>query len=149
MMIRILFTVIKKAIIILILINFTSLVKAETIIPQNIIKFFDICKINSSLGQMCKMDSFNSYDYFKGLDEVITDNVAHYKEGDFWEFFFTIKEQDENEAIIGFEDLALRSSYKSYKLLKFKYDKSKNTWEIHALKSIFPEEDSNYQLISK
>ena len=97
-MIRILFTVIKKAIIILILINFTSLVKAETIIPQNIIKFFDICKINSSLGQMCKMDSFNSYDYFKGLDEVITDNVAHYKEGDFWEFFFTIKEQDENEA---------------------------------------------------
>ena len=139
----------KKILLIITFILNTSPASAEPIKPQNIIKFFDICKINSSLGQMCKMDSFNSYDYFKGLDEVITDNVAHYKEGDFWEFFFTIEEQDENEAIIGFEDLALRSSYKSYKLLKFKYNKSKNAWEIHALKNIFPEEDSNYQLISK
>jgi hypothetical protein len=136
----------------LIIVSFSLLINssnAETIKPQNIIKFFDVCKINSSLGQMCKMDSFNSFEYFKGLDEVINDNVAHYKEGDFWEFFFTIEEQNGNQAIIMFEDIALRGSYKSAGLFKFKLDETKNIWSIHSVKEIYPKKDNEYKVISE
>ena len=112
----------KKITFFLISFLFTTCVHANTINPKNIIKFFDVCSIKSSLGQMCKMDSFNSYEYFKALDEVIKDNKAHYKEGDFWEFYFTIEEQTNEQAIIIFEDLALSGTYKSIESLMFKKD---------------------------
>lgn len=140
---------IKKILLIVAFSLATNSTNAEPIKPEDIIKFFDVCKINSSLGQMCKMDTFNSHDYFKGLNEVITNNVAHYKEGDFWEFFFTIEEQNKNEIIIMFEDIALRGTYKSGGLLKFKFNETKNAWKIHSVKGIFPVKDSEYKIISE
>ena len=137
----------KKITIILAMFFFTTLLNAKPINPEEIIKLFDVCKIKSSLGQMCKMNDFKSYDYFKGLSEEVNDNVVHYKDGDFWEFFFTIEKQEKDTLIVGFEDIALRGTYKSYSLLKFVYDKSENKWQLHSIKNLLPEEDSDFQLI--
>ena len=125
---------------------FTTFVHANTINPKDIIKFFDVCSVKSSLGQMCKMNSFNSYEYFKGLDEVINDNVAHYKEGDFWEFYFTIEEQTNEQAIITFEDLALRGTYKSIETLIFKKDN--DNWKLYSIKNVYPNNEKEFKIIS-
>ena len=125
---------------------FTTFVHANTINPKDIIKFFDVCSIKSSLGQMCKMDSFNSYEYFKGLDEVIKDNKAHYKEGDFWEFYFTIEEQNNEQAMITFEDLALSGTYKSIETLVFKKDN--DNWKLYSIKNVYPNNEKEFKIIS-
>ena len=39
---------------------FTTLLNAKPINPEEIIKLFDVCKIKSSLGQMCKMNDFKN-----------------------------------------------------------------------------------------
>jgi hypothetical protein len=133
----------------LVVVSFSLLINssnAETIKPQSIIKFFNICTIKSSLGQMCKIDSFNSYEYFKGLDEVIKDNKALYKEGDFWEFYFTIEEQTDKQAIITFEDLALRGTYKSIETLIFKKDN--DNWKLYSIKNVYPNNEKEFKIIS-
>ena len=126
---------------------FTTFVYANTINPKDIIKFFDVCSIKSSLGQMCKMDSFNSYEYFQGLDEVINNNVVHYKDGDFWEFYLTIEEQNDKQAIIKFQDLALRGTYKAVDLILFK--RKDNNWTAYSIKNIYPNNEKEFKILSK
>ena len=134
----------------LVVVSFSLLINssnAESIKPQSIIKFFNICTIKSSLGQMCKIDSFNSYEYFKGLDEVISNNIVHYKEGDFWEFYFTIEEQNDKEAIIKFQDLALSGTYKAVDLILFR--KKDNNWTAYSIKNIYPNNEKEFKVISE
>ena len=110
---------------------------------REIINYFNFCNVPSSFGPSCGGDS-NPRDYLNSLKITVNENMIHYKEDGEWEYYFTIVEQSKDETIVSFEDLAIRGTYKGSDLFKFKFDKDSSTWKLDSIKSVYPNNESEY-----
>ena len=110
---------------------------------NEIINYFNFCKIPSSFGPSCS-DDFKPRDYLNGLKITIKENEIHYKDEGNWEYYFTIVEQTKDQIIVSFEDLAIEGNYKARDLFKFKFNKEKSTWKLNSIKNVFPNNETKY-----
>jgi hydroxymethylpyrimidine pyrophosphatase-like HAD family hydrolase len=110
---------------------------------NEIIDYFNFCKILSSFGPSCS-DDFNPRDYLNGLKITIKENEIHYMDKDIWEYYFTIIEKTKDETIVSFEDLAIEGNYKARDLFKFKFDEENSIWKLNSIKNVFPNNETEY-----
>jgi len=110
---------------------------------NEIINYFNFCKIPSSFGPFCS-DDFKPRDYLNGLKITIKKNEIHYKDEGNWEYYFTIIEKTNDETIVSFEDLAIEGNYKARDLFKFKFDEENSIWKLNSIKNVFPNNETEY-----
>src|SRR6056300_272834 len=116
---------------------------------EEIINVLEICSFPSSFGQKCKMDNFNPLNLFKEFSITLDKDKITYTDKNLWNYHFTIKEKNATETIIEFEDQAIKGTYLSTQLIKFKYSSSEGLWKLHSIKETFPDEENNFKIISK
>jgi|AntAceMinimDraft_6_1070360.scaffolds.fasta_scaffold00879_9 hypothetical protein len=122
---------------------FTVNAYAKELKLNEIINYFDFCKILSSFGPSCS-DDFKPRDYLNGLKITIKENEIHYKDEGNWEYYFTIVEETKDQIIVSFEDLAIEGNYKARDLFKFKFDEENSTWQLNSIKNVFPNNETEY-----
>ena len=112
---------------------------------NEIINYFNFCKIPSSFGPSCS-DDFNPRDYLNSLKITIKENKIHYMDEGRWEYYFTIIERTNDETIVSFEDLAIEGNYKARDLLKFKFEEENSIWKLNSIKNVLPNNETEYTL---
>jgi len=122
---------------------FTMNAYAKELKLNEIINYFNFCKIPSSFGPSCS-DDFKPRDYLNGLKITIKENEIHYKDEGNWEYYFTIVEETKDQIIVSFEDLAIEGNYKARDLFKFKFDEENSTWQLNSIKNVFPNNETEY-----
>ena len=122
---------------------FTVNAYAKELKLNEIINYFDFCKILSSFGPSCS-DDFKPRDYLNGLKITIKENEIHYKDEGNWEYYFTIVEETKDQIIVSFEDLAIEGNYKARDLFKFKFDEENSIWKLNSIKNVFPNNETEY-----
>ena len=122
---------------------FTVNAYAKELKLNEIINYFDFCKILSSFGPSCS-DDFKPRDYLNGLKITIKENEIHYMDEDIWEYYFTIIEKTKDQIIVSFEDLAIEGNYKARDLFKFEFDEENSIWKLNSIKNVFPNNETKY-----